>query len=734
MLPDDLYPPSPPEAREPLEPTTQYRLRVALVLVSLLLFLAIYLALVAASGWLVYWSFSLLGEKRGLSLWTILLGLGSAMLFLFFVKGLFRRSQPDTTRYVEVTEQDQPRLFAFVRRLCADAGTPFPRAIYLSHEVNAAVFYPRSLLSLIWPVRKNLLVGLGLLNLLNLSELKAVLAHEFGHFAQSSMKLGQYVYVANQVIRDLVFSRDSWDQWLARWRSIDLRLSFPAWILTGVVWLLRKALALIFRAVNLANLSLSRQMEFNADLNAARLTGSDALISGLWKTERGGLAMQRALGRLRSLAEHEKYTRDLFFHQARELGRLDKLLDAQKELPPFLRSLRAPYRYGPAIHFKEGDDHAPEMWSTHPANRERELNAKRRYLKVEPVTTPAWELIEEPKRLRKKLTLIAYDELFGVRVRAKDTLPPREVDALTREEEEERKQADHYHGFYEDRIVELGDLDELIRPLEGEGAPALEALRDEAAAWRGERLEAFMERQRRVQEDCELLDGIAGAGDKAPKTFEMRGKTRRRDEAARMLKSAVNEAEALRVEMRGGDRAIFRYFYRLAASDPAARQELLRRYRFLLDVQELILSLKPWERELGAVMRVLQTQPELKQEQFQAVVGALHGAGQALERVEERSWKLAMPKLLQLEEGASVGSFVAPEPVVDPVPVADRIGGPELITFFKQFGQILGRLRKLHFKNLGVLLRLQERLDPALVGAEAEAGAEADAEAEAEAG
>ena len=686
MLPDDLYPPSPPEAREPLEPTTQYRLRVALVLVSLLLFLAIYLALVAAAGWLVYFCFSHLGERGGLSLWTILLGLGSAMLFLFFVKGLFRRSQPDTTRYVEVTEQDQPRLFAFVRRLCADAGTPFPRAIYLSHEVNAAVFYPRSLLSLIWPVRKNLLVGLGLLNLLNLSELKAVLAHEFGHFAQSSMKLGQYVYVANQVIRDLVFSRDSWDQWLARWRSIDLRLSFPAWILTGVVWLLRKALALIFRAVNLANLSLSRQMEFNADLNAARLTGSDALIAGLWKTERGGLAMQRALGRLRSLAEHEKYTRDLFFHQARELGRLDELLDAQKELPPFLRSLRDPYRYGPAIHFKEGDDHAPEMWSTHPANRERELNAKRSYLKVEPVSAPAWELIAEPKKLRKKLTLIAYDELFGVRVRAKDTLPPREVEALTREEEEERKQADHYHGFYEDRIIELGDLDELIRPLDGEGAPALEALRDEAAAWCGERLEAFMERQRRVQEE--------------------------------------REAEALRVEMRGGDRAIFRYFYGLSASDPAARQELLRRYRFLLDVQDLIISLKPWERELGAVMHVLQTQPELKQEQFQAVVGALHGAGQALERVEKRSWKLAMPKLLQLEEGASVGSFVAPEPVVDPVPIPDRIGGPDLITFFKQFGQILGRLRKLHFKNLGVLLRLQERLDPALVGAEAGWGRE----------
>src|SRR4029079_11731076 len=131
---------------------------------------------------------------------------------------------------------------------------------------------------------------------------KAVLAHEFGHFAQSSMKLGQYVYVANQAIRDMAFARDSWDNWLAKWRSIDVRLSFPAWIITGVVYVLRFVLKQIFRVVNIANLSLSRQMEFNADLNAVRLTGSDALISGLWKTERGSIAMQRALGLLHSMS------------------------------------------------------------------------------------------------------------------------------------------------------------------------------------------------------------------------------------------------------------------------------------------------------------------------------------------------------------------------------------------------------------------------------------------------
>ena len=75
-------------------------------------------------------------------------------------------------------------------------------------DVNAAVFYNESLLSLFLPASKNLVIGLGLVNRLNLSEFKAVLAHEFGHFSQSSMKLGTYVYTANRILADIVYARD----------------------------------------------------------------------------------------------------------------------------------------------------------------------------------------------------------------------------------------------------------------------------------------------------------------------------------------------------------------------------------------------------------------------------------------------------------------------------------------------------------------------------------------------
>jgi Zn-dependent protease with chaperone function len=721
MLSDALYPPSPKEPAVGFETTTAYRVRVVLVLLSLLLFLAIYLGLVVASGWLVLWALGgPTSRKNDFGFLDFMLTVGAAMLFLFFLKGLFKRSRRDVNKLVEVREKEQPELFAFVRQLCKDAGAPFPKGIYLTHEVNAAVFYPRSLLSLIFPARKNLLIGVGLVNLLNLSELKAVLAHEFGHFTQSSMKLGQYVYVANQAIYDMAFARDSWDEWLAKWRSIDLRVSFPAWIITAIVFVLRHFLKLVFRVVNIANLSLSRQMEFNADLNAVRLTGSDALISGLWKTERGGLAMQRALGLLHSMAEHGKYSDDLFFHQTSELDRLDVLLDKQEERSAYVKSLREPYSYGQAVHFQMGDDHAPSMWSTHPANREREINAKKVYVKQEPVETSAWKLLIGRNRLKQRLTLLAYDEVLGFQVQASNCLPAAEVQGLAKEDEREREQADHYHGFYENRIIELGDIDKLALTLDAEDAPDEAKLREKAAAWTGEKLASFMGKYRRVNEDIATLT-TAIEGGRSKKPFELRGEALSPDKAVKLLEDAAAKAEEMRKRMKTADRALFRFFYWKAKGSPQAREELVRRYRFLLSVQELIVLLRTQERTVGHVIDMLQKNNEMSQEQFQSVVAALEGCYGALAQAEVKCKQLRLPKLTHLDEGATAASFVMPEGILDPM-APTRIEGPWLAQMMRQLDQALGRLRKLHFKNLGVLLKLQEELAPELYGATEQGG------------
>lgn len=674
----DLYPRSLGEL--PRGPTTwTYRLRVFLVLMSVATFLMVYLGLIAATCYALH---ALFTGKWGSGIGqAIFFGSGLALLFVFLVKNLFRRSRDDRSAHVQVTEQDQPQLFVFLRRLCTEARCQFPGAVYLSADVNAAVFYPRSVLSLLIPRRKNLLIGLGLVNALNVSELKAVLAHEFGHFSQSSMKLGQYVYVANDVVRDLVFTRDTWDELLVKWRSLGIRLSLPAWVLTGVLWAIRAVLKQLYRLVNLANLSLSRQMEFDADLHAAALVGSDALVSAIWKSERAGLAFNGACQTLSSLLGYEKYTNDLFHHQRCEEERLDAALAKDVQPTPFVLSLRSKYRPGPEPHFHQSDDHSPRMWSTHPSNRDRELNLKRAYVACEPLEVSAWRLFDRRKALKRQLTLVSYRVLFDRDISARACLPAKQVEALVRAEHAELGQAAHYHGFYENRIIDPGSLKARMAEVDEGRAERRAELRASASEWTGDKLADFQAKL---------------AACRSP------------EQAQAVLASAPR-----------GDKAIFSYFYACTEDNEDARDELLERYRFLLAMQTHILLLNEAALIFGRTAERLKETQELSKEQFLEVQVAFSQVHERLATVLAKSIKQRVPKLEHLERGTSVRDFIADQPLGD-VMSGDRMSGREISHLERVLRTTRSRVLLLHFKNLGSLLRLQEGLDPSLYARRAE--------------
>jgi Zn-dependent protease with chaperone function len=208
-----LYPPGPSGVPADFtQPTPKYRREVTVVLTSLVLSFLFYLFLVIGSAWLCYWLITASwppppprGQRGGdpTVIFRVVGIICLPLLFLYLLKGLFKVSRPDPSLQIEITEAEQPELFAFIRQICHDTGAPPPSRVYVSPEVNAAVFYQSSVLSLVMPTPKNLLIGLGLVNVLNLSEFKAVLAHEFGHFSQKSMKVSAYVYIANKVFADI---------------------------------------------------------------------------------------------------------------------------------------------------------------------------------------------------------------------------------------------------------------------------------------------------------------------------------------------------------------------------------------------------------------------------------------------------------------------------------------------------------------------------------------------------
>jgi Zn-dependent protease with chaperone function len=429
MTPGSLiYPPGPSEVPGDLTtPSLRYRWQVLVVLTSLFLFLVLYCAMVGGAAYLFYGSllYPVGQHEIGTLIWKGLAILGTGLLLLFLLRGLFRRSQEDPKFLVEIRETDQPILFAFLRRLCEELKAPFPYRVYLSPEVNAAIFARTSILSLFLPARRNLLIGLGLVNVLDLMEFKAVLAHEFGHFSQKSTRLTRYVYTANPIMADIVYRRDSLDQWVNRAKegllqtaALDVRITvalalaaLPLFVPLVSLGLFRLFLERLYKLINFQNFSLLRQMEFNADLFAASVTGSDAPVHVLVRLQFATEALAFTRDDLAGAADHGVYTDDLFYHQSRAADYLRQFLkEPQRGQPPPLPDDPSL----PSQVFRPENKDVLAMWASHPPHNEREQNLKRRYVRSPFDTRSAWDLFHEPEIIRTQVTERFYRVLFTV--------------------------------------------------------------------------------------------------------------------------------------------------------------------------------------------------------------------------------------------------------------------------------------------------------------------------------
>jgi Zn-dependent protease with chaperone function len=649
-----------------------------------------------------------LSRRRGdATFWWVIAGIASAVLCLFLVKGLFKRQRVDPGLQAEITEAQQPRLFAFLRRLCKDTRAPRPHRVYLSAEVNAAVFYHHSFLSLFLPGRKNLVIGLGLVNRLNLSELKAVLAHEFGHFSQSSMKLGSYVYTSNRIIGDLVFGRDWLDDLMAWLRGTDIRIAIFAWAFTGLLWGVRKTLQGLFRVINFTNAGLLREMEFNADLVAVRVTGSDALVHGLARLDLAAEALTQAWADLTAAADHGLYTRDLFYHQTRaaeylRIFRKDPRLGEPPALP------EDPHQQVQV--FKPEDTSVPRMWATHPSNHDREVNAKKHYLRSPVDERSPWLLFEDPDAVREKVTAQLYQasrQLPQVHLEA-----PEVVQRFIDEEHAETTYHARYHGLYDHRYLTPGNLEDLLHSPPGELADPDRLAEAEARLYGSEvqaRMAAHEERQQELERLTRLVSGVV---ELTGKDFQFRGARYGRADAPRLQAQVKKELEEDFDWMSRLDRQVFRVYLQVARQlGEQVRREFEQRYRFHLEVQSIHADLLAHNTDVRTILAQLGGQRELSEGEFHAILAVLRNAYAALDQWLQRPNSLYLPALKNMIAGEPLGPFLLAERITDPVgPIDNTVDGNLISRFLNQLGEVISKTQRIHFKSLGGILALQERL------------------------
>lgn len=686
------YPPSPhpdtlPDGLTDYPPS--YKSQQNLLLAGLFVFLLFYLGLVLLTALVGVYCLVTVGQFVALKVAGMAV---SGLFFLFLVKGFFKTHLQDKTLHVEVTERDQPVLFAFIHKLCDELGAPEPNRVWVSPDVNAAVMPQTSLVNLFVQPKKDLLIGLGLVNACNLSEFKSVMAHEFGHFGQSATA-GSYTYVAYRIIVDLVEGEDWFDRAVNGAKRQEGFLSAVGLGIGGLLWAGRKVLEWAFRAITLQRLVVSREQEFHADLVAVAAAGSEAVPLSLMRLRFGQVCLTQALDDLSVAMDHRLHTRDLFFHQ--------------EKAEPIVRRLRKnpklgvrPAEAGRKVRIFDPDeeevehDEIPEMRRTHPPAHELEENAKEQYVPAVVDDRSPWVLFTDAADLRERVTYKFYRLVFKVK-RDTELSEPEKVQGYIDAEHADTTYDPKYHGVYDDRVIEPGDLDELdeLAKTSPWDADRIDKVLDTLYAGAKGRAEEYAD----LQKDRAALENTPGR-----KTPRLKKK----------LKKLSEESDKAWEWFQGLDRRSYlAHLQAASAVRPAWRTELADRYRFQQEVQRMFREARFHQEKSHAFATYLfnipseQAHPELVGE----VMQVLREARRALKKVVQDAREVNLPAMRNFEEGERLADFILEDKLVAELPET-YVKGVWVQKLLTQLNKVKQRCRRLHFKSLGGILALQEQI------------------------
>lgn len=170
----------------------------------------------------------------------------------------------------------QPKLFAELDGIAAALNETLPREVYLIGAPNAFVADRGGVMG--FGSRRVMGLGLPLLSILTVSQFRAVLAHEFGHYYGGDTSLGPWVYKTKTSILRIFENIGSVGQ-LARIAVLGVMYLIVTWLLKGYFIAFMRAIHLV-----------SRQQEYRADELACLVAGRQNLIDGLQAIHRAAAA------------------------------------------------------------------------------------------------------------------------------------------------------------------------------------------------------------------------------------------------------------------------------------------------------------------------------------------------------------------------------------------------------------------------------------------------------------
>lgn len=290
--------------------------RVALAVGLLVGFYALALGLVAFFGWLIY--FSLTQGRVNARILIV-----APIVIFAILRGVFFVDRDDEVNGVRVTPADEPGLWQLVRDVAQKMGAVVPDEIVLVPDVNAFVYQHSRFLGLL-PGKRVMGVGLGLVSVLHVDQLRGVVAHELGHYAGGDTRIGPLLYRADESLRRTV---------------THLKGGILAGLFRGY-WKLFARLTLALR----------RRQELAADRAAVGVAGREAHATALQETGPAGLAYNFFVNQYVAPLLHANTRPDNLYSGFRSLlsdeSRRDELAQLRDELE---RETTEPYDSHPAL-------------------------------------------------------------------------------------------------------------------------------------------------------------------------------------------------------------------------------------------------------------------------------------------------------------------------------------------------------------------------------------------------
>lgn len=559
-----------------------FRKMAGKAIMSIILFLIVYLILIAAAIGITlafgYAALFVLSIGFGFITLFVAAGLASVgiLILIFLIKFIFKKHKQDRSHLVEITREQEPELFAFIEDIAMQTGAQFPKHVYLSADVNASVFYDSSFWSMFLPVKKNLLIGIGLVNSASKDEFKGVLAHEFGHFSQSSMKVGSYVYQVNQVIYNMLYENDSYSDIVGTWANIHVLITIFVHLAVKIVSIIQSILQKMYEVVNISYMGLSREMEFHADEVAANVSGSYPLINFFLRTQLADYSYQSVLNYYQNRIGESKKPINIFPQQNFVMNRLAHLdeLPIENNLPQV--NLEQLNRYN------KSKLNISNQWASHPSTEDRVAALKK--LNIQKESDPGLMASGLFKNYEQTQVLLT-ESLFSAITFEKEIqiIDYREFEENYLKESTEVSYDKMFRHYYDSRnpaASETGKLEPLVS-----GNPSQlfsDAVLDEVFTFNS------------LEQDISFLKQL-GEGMYNIKTFDYDGIKYEKDDAAILLVKLEKEFATLQENLSKQDARLDNHFYGLAIMKGQAESFKIQ-YEAYKQIQTLFE--RNWEKHL----------------------------------------------------------------------------------------------------------------------------------------